>query len=256
MTTSAVTTESETPDEHGFVLTGDDVVHGHHLPMFHEPQHQYQVVARFEVSEHVRALIKEDFRTHPTSAYALVNNDNMLLEQIRSGQTTKFSAYLSRITPPEDPGPAVFTTIGWSFRARILQVLHYRKFDNAEYRDRLTYLLYGNGKAAALAHRATKAADFDQVVELSRLPVGIDPRDLEKSALEVRIPGLPERTITGGHYTENPLRASSCDAEVKVGDDWQKATLDIKASRWFDTTFINMHHASAYHSRTEAALFG
>jgi hypothetical protein len=235
----------EMPDEHGYVLTGDSFRHGHHLPMFHTPQHHYQVVFRFEFSEAVRDFIMKDRTGHPTAAYALVNTGGMLVGPIAKDKLP-FNAYLYRVTPGRD-GIASFESVGWSFRAGVTDVLNFRRFNPGDrYPEQLTYVLYGKEGEFALAHRPTKAEDFDQVVELKGLPSGLTEEQLAKTALTVRFPDLPERA-GGGHYKANPLTADSYAAEAETSPGiWERITIEIKSAPWFDTHFINSPMPGAY----------
>jgi hypothetical protein len=239
----------ETPDEHGFVLTGPSLRHGHHLPMFHFAQHRYQAVLRFGFSDAVRDTIKADAATHPTAVYALVNTGEMLLKSIAE-QKKPFNAYISRITP-QAKGHATFETIGWSFRVSVLETLKLRKFNDAdEFPEWLTYILYGQGDEVALAHRPTKADDFDQVLELKGLPDGLSDKQLAKGTVRVRFPKLAERPSGGGHYTKNPLPEPPYKAEAEVNKTWQPITIHIKSAPWFDTDFLNMANPDEHTSGT------
>jgi len=233
-----------TPDVHGFVMVGIETLFVYHLPMFFMQDHRYQLILQVSLPDYAMKQYIYDRQHHPNEVYIFNNvpEDLMTLPQISNGQLTSFIADISRGAPgPDGPNPAFIHNV----RATIERVVYFRPFDdNLNYPNYLSYILFGAGNEAHMAHFLTKYPDFDQVLDLAEVPSWLPPQQLE-AGVPINLPGFPNCHEDKQPYCSNPLT----EGIYKVQYEGQEPIYEISIGNcyWFDTAGINMPHDPCNH---------
>lgn len=232
------------PDIHGFVMVGIETLFVYHLPMFFMQDHRYQLILQVSLPEYAMKQYIRDRLQHPDEVYIFNNvpEDLMTLPQIHNGQLTSFIADISRGAPgPDGPNPAFIHNV----RATIKRVVYFRPFDdNLNYPTYLSYILFGAGNEAHMAHFLTKYPDFDQVLDLAEVPSWLPSPQLE-AGVPINIPGLHNCPGDKQIYCSNPLTLPSYEVQY----EGQEPVYEIKIGScyWFDTAGLNMPHDPCGH---------
>jgi len=159
------------------------------------------------------------------------NNYFVLPEMIKKGQ--KFRANIHYERTEAHPRHIVTEYISKNVTVEIVRIIHFRLFHPDDKRpDVLTYLLFGNGSEAFLAHYIGSYPDYDQPDFDQVLAVTIEPNQVhlnEKGASIVTIPGkdntwegrltLKNRAVDGRLTQDNP------EAPVQ---SWKQAGMEIR----------------------------
>jgi len=94
----------------------------------------------------------------------------------------------------------------------VTRVIHFRKFDPAAAKpDQLEYLLFGKGAELFLAHLATKAPDFDQVLSVKAPNHTFTDEEL-REAVPIVFPGRansPSKRIGGTEPITGQIKGTS-----------------------------------------------
>ncbi|HKO17580.1 MAG TPA: hypothetical protein VJU82_01715 [Acidobacteriaceae bacterium] len=249
---------TDTPDQHGFVMAGEQTLFLHHLAMFFMENHMYQVILRVSIPAAAMQTYVADRRQHPDTPYILGNlqTDLMTLPDIANGTVRSFAADIFRGLPND---PNKDTPLIHNVTTTVEQIVHYRHFDpNLGYPRLLSYLLFGAGGEAHLAHYLAQEPDFDHVLDLAAAPDWLAPSQLE-AGIQIDFVGLPNRPATPSQtYCSSPLTQPSYQVMYEGGPN----TYDVQigTSYWFETNIINATDPcaateDAHHVRHHARTF-
>ncbi|MCT2584519.1 hypothetical protein [Actinophytocola gossypii] len=225
MTTSH---DEETPDIHGFVLMGDQVVYGGHLAMFTMAAHRYQVVATFGFSAKVGKTYLDARHAAPTATFVVVNQEKLLLEKMVTER--KFTGSILKVVDNDlhDAKPIVSDV-----PVEITAVLHNRQFlDNGDYPPKPSYLLFGNGQEAHVTHYMTKKPDYQLLAAVSVTDSELTSAELAAGVL-VELQGVEENHTP----TTTPIPPGT--VVRALGPQGKKVTLKVTHTHWFDTKELN-----------------
>lgn len=170
-----------------------------HLPMFMAP-HNVQAILRIkgEAAERLGSSLDElgagDIHTLEPEKFELDDLDPSLGATKTSFLGTLYRGHFERGGKP----------IGDHLAVEVEQVVHFRRFaaDGTAARGKLTYLCFGDGDAAYLAHVITTPPDFDQVLH-------VDVASLSD---------MSEDDLRGGLMLTVPDRANNVDVRLRPGD--------------------------------------
>ena len=152
---------------HNMMLVGEKAVYLSHLPMFHPP-HQFQVIleAAFEkggkrlsgsyLTDRIQHAKVKMYTVEPTEVFVLPRM--WAAEGPRRAEFvgTVFRGHLER------GGEPINGLVG--IDVKVKRVVYARELPTAKRDEKLTYILFGDGKELFLAHQLSKAPDFDQIV--------------------------------------------------------------------------------------------
>jgi hypothetical protein len=233
--------EHEDPSVHSFILAGRETVFGYHLAMFGMAEHRYQVVLEYDLPNDITELYLKDRADHPDSWHAVRNTQDMVLPPIGDGTMTEYPARLDRVTQTGNGEDRIWEPISNGFTARITRVLNFRRFDDHEaFPAHLTYLIYGQGNEAHIAHRLVKRPHYEQIITLTRVPAGVTQDDLA-NAVELTIPTVPDNGHDGRPWTTRPLPDPAYDAQLhRTPGTPTPITLDLADERWWNITTLNV----------------
>lgn len=224
------------PDQHGFIMTGTETVFLNHLAMFHMRDHRYQLILRISLPDYAMSRYVADQQENPNTTYVLgnVQFDLMTIPQIQNGELNSFVADIFRGLPqdPNKDAPWIHNV-----RTTIERVVYYRHFDfSMAYPTSLTYLVYGAGTEAHMAHYMTKQPDFQHILSLVELPDWVPPQQLE-AAFHINVPGLPNNPLNAPTYCANPFTTD----KYRVNFQGQEDLYPIQIGRtiYFDTGSLN-----------------
>ncbi len=229
-----------TPDLHGFVMVGSQTLFLCHLPMFFMENHKYQVILKVNLPDYAMRHYADDRNQHPDEVYILGNvpTDLMTLPPIHNTQLVAFIADIFRGVPKD---PLKDTPLIHNVRVTIDRVVHFRHFDlTQDYPKALTYVLFGSGTEAHMAHYLTREPDFDHVLDLAEVPGWLPPAYLE-SGVNVSFPGLR----SSPPYCSNPLIEPAYQVQFQGQEELYP--IQIGTSFWFDTGGLNSKDPCAGH---------
>src|SRR5579862_2608132 len=140
---SYLAVNSDTPDQHGFVMLGLCDLFLHHLPMFGMQNHRYQVILAATLPAYAMTEYLSDRARNAEELYILgnIHTDLFTLAQIQNREIDSFMADIFRgvpLNPNTDP-PLVHKV-----QVDVDQIIYFREFDESqEYPGTLTYLIFG-----------------------------------------------------------------------------------------------------------------
>jgi hypothetical protein len=233
--------DEETPDIHGFVLMGEQLVYGGHLAMFTMAAHRYQVVATFGFGAEAKKAYLDAQHAAPTATFIVVNDEKLLLQKMVTDRT--FTGTILKVV---DNDLHNATPIVSAVPVEITTVLHNRQFNDTDaYPPKPSYLLFAQGSQAHVTHYMTKKPDYQLLADVSvvesdltpaELAAGVlvDLQDVEEDHTPSTNPIPPGRTVKG------------------LSRQGKKATLKVTSTRWFDTKELN--GSTGYSARLLEAL--
>jgi hypothetical protein len=159
---------------HGMVVVGEETVYLSHMPMFmdtHAVQYLLEVVLRSEAGD-ARQLYVDDRRRTGTAVYTLAPEPFRISDLVTlEGQRPKLTSFTGTLFRGhfERGGTEIIDPV----TVEVQRVVHFRHFDHHASRpEALNYLAFGKGNELFLAHRITKAPDFDQHIAVRHVPGG------------------------------------------------------------------------------------
>lgn len=218
----------DTPDLHGFVMTGGAQVFLSHLPMFYVENHCYEVLLGVTLQPEEHETYLRVAAENPDQAMILGNSAErkMTLQEMLSSGSFPAEAFVG--IPDESSKPYM------SPEVQVGPVLIFEHFNPAaQYPPTLTYYLYGAGDEAHLSHAMARPPDFQQELTLARVPEGVGPQELA-AGVPVSIPSLPTPPKP---VTADPLQGDRYKALLPNGTT---TTLEIARRHYFDSTMLNM----------------
>ncbi|HWO65025.1 MAG TPA: hypothetical protein VNO31_33820 [Umezawaea sp.] len=233
--------DEETPDIHGFVLVGEQVVHGGHLAMFTMAAHRYQVVAAFGFGTEVKQTYVDARNAAPTATFIVVNDEKLLLQKMVADRT--FAGSILKVVDNDlhDATPIVS-----GVPVEITAVLHNRQFRDAEdYPPKPSYLLFGQGSEAHVTHYMTKMPDYQLLADVSATDSDFTSAELAAGVL-VDLPDVEE------NHTPATTPIPPGTVVRALGPQGKKVTLTVTRTQWFDTKELN--GSTNYSARLLAAL--
>ncbi|ANZ41604.1 hypothetical protein BBK82_42305 [Lentzea guizhouensis] len=225
MTTSH---DEETPDIHGFVLMGEQVVHGGHLAMFTMAAHRYQVVATFGFGAEAKKTYVEARKAARTATFVVVNQEKLLLPKMLADR--RFTGTILKVVGNDlhNAVPIVSDT-----PVEITSVLYDRQFqDSGDYPPKPSYLLFGDGSQAHATHYMTKKPDY-------QLLVAVSVSDSELTAAELAAGVLVELQDVTENHTPATTPIPPDTVVHALSPQGKKVTLTVTHTHWFDTRELN-----------------
>jgi len=200
---------------HGMAIAGEQTVVLYHLPLFHSP-HNYQVIleATFTKSgSDPQSAYFNDRKRSGAKLYTLEPEPFVLPQLVAASPLRSFkaNAYRGHFEMIEDKDLDA-ARIGKDVDVNVTRVIHFRKFDPAAAKpDQLEYLLFGKGAELFLAHLATKAPDFDQVLSVKAPNHTFTDEEL-REAVPIVFPGRansPSKRIGGTEPITGQIKGTS-----------------------------------------------
>lgn len=222
--------DEETPDIHGFVLMGDQLVYGGHLAMFTMAAHRYQVIATFEFSAAVKKTYVDARQAAPTATFIVVNDEKLLLQDMVTNR--RFTGSILKVVDNDlhDAQPIVS-----GVPAEITLVLHNRQFhDTDEYPPKPSYLLFAQGSEAHVAHYMTKKPDYQLLADVTVTDSELTAAELA-AGVRVDLQGVEENHTP----TTTPIPPGT--TLHALSPQGKKVTLKVTSTQWFDTKELNGH---------------
>ena len=230
------------PDQHAFVMLGTETMFLWHLPMLRVDMdmHKYEFVLKAHLDPAAKRAWLEDRSRHGGEVYFLGNSDKdlMTIASLAIGAKTSFQASVWAGIPPKHR----YCSWPWEHQEPIVEaatvtierVVAYRHFDVQEnYPACPSYLLFGEGNEAYLAHRLTRQPDYDEVVILHGRPSWL-PEELLQAGVPVSFPGLAA--------TPTPCSTQLLNKTYTVeygGEPGAAYPVTIKQNLWFNTKIPN-----------------
>jgi hypothetical protein len=215
---------------HGMRVVGDQSIYLSHMGLFKNPCHDYQ--ALFEVSFtgsndpqsiYLNAQ-KSDIRKNE---FTLKPKNKFELPKLGSGAITSFKADIFE-GQYERP-----------ITVNIKRVLYFQPFEPAaKLSSNIQYLLFGNSKEQYVAHKLTRANDYDQILSV-KTPLNLKDSELSKAVI-LTLPNRP--TLNESDLFSKSLTAHTLPKPVvkinglvppqaiEVGSQYFRETCDYEAN--------------------------
>jgi hypothetical protein len=253
------------PSGHGFFMFGAEHLMLYHSSVFDATDHSYQMILKANLQPaSVRDFYQQnyenpDYECSTVSGYTwIVHNDSphqhFTLPHLFSGEVASFTGDLKFINTATGQyrHDCPQRESGANATVNVERMMYFRRYDlSADYPDQLTYLLFGMGDDAYMAHYLTKRNSsgsasappdplaFDDIVRIDR-PGWLPPsqEDVFSTVLEVKIPSVSVPTLP----TASPLGVQT-DHNVTVHgipSDGGPLTVHVRKSYRLDTRIINL----------------
>ena len=221
----------DAPGTHNFFMFGRKALYVSHMPMFTVEKHMYQVILRVSLPDAVMRGYLAGQGPHRTPWNLMNSAEEITLPQIKAGTLTSFEVDVYKDYSNADAAP-VEPAFARNVTLTVDEVVHFRHFgfDIPRPRHR-TYLLFGRGGEAHLAHYIARDPDFEHIVTLGSAPAWLSPDQLAACA-EICLADVPSLPIP----CADPLMEKSYPVLFQGRPD-ARATLDLNgaSSVWFST---------------------
>ncbi|GAA4277494.1 hypothetical protein [Aquimarina mytili] len=250
--------KQEVPDAHGgYVVVGKESVYYCHIPMFSNPNHQYQIIAEFDLGEDVQKRLVSFYEKNNEAPYFLANlsqwskvdAESMVLADMFLNEKGEYN----QDDKKELRYDIFYNNFPWvdgvehlindgqfmekekavtQSKKAVLENLivfhHYTLDDHAMYPPNLTYYLFGKGDEAFISHYVLKGPSFQHIVKLKEVPAGITPEELQKGMV-ITFPGM---AMSETNYIDKaPLTEPSYDVVISGKKGLHK--IDLEKHLWF-----------------------
>jgi hypothetical protein len=224
---------ANTPDQHGFIMAGTNILYICHLPMFSTQNHMYQITLEVAIPDYAKSQYLKDKILNPASFYVLGNiqGDLFTIPDLMLGKRQSFVADIFR-GMPEDPNKD--EALIHNVPTLVKRVVYARHFDfGITYPSDLSYVVFGNSQEAFLDHYMTKEEDFMNLVELTEVPnwLPADQLAISSNLGFVNYSNVPTPLKT-------PLMQGTY--EVNFQGQPESYALQVGKSFYFDTAILNM----------------
>lgn len=155
----------ETPSTHSFVVVGRESIFLHHIALYHDSNHQYEVTLEATLDDAAAQKAYQDYRTKYGDELTVLDPEYFILGELDNGTRTSFKAkfFRQQWSAPIDGLQDVVV--------RVTRKITFRHFAHSDvYPSRLTYQVVGSAHEAFLIHRLTEAPNFQQVIKLDKVP--------------------------------------------------------------------------------------
>jgi hypothetical protein len=220
----------DTPNSHGMFMLGTSTLYLSHMPMFTKQDHYYQLTLQARLDKASMQTYLADKAAHPDQVYNLINLDSDLftLPALVSGGVKSYTAVIYR-GYSNSGGGTPGTQIVAKATVTPVRVIYFRAFDqNTPRPQRLTYMLFGDGKEAHLDHYIAADPDYQQLATLAKVPAWLSPAQLQAGvAVTFAQPVTPVGCVS-------PLPSGDTPVSFQ-GIASAPATLRLGASYWYST---------------------
>ncbi|MFN0120771.1 MAG: hypothetical protein ACKV2V_09745 [Blastocatellia bacterium] len=237
------------PATHNMLIVGQQTVFLSHLPMFSEPgapsPHRYQAILEASFTKAAAtadALYFNDRRKNPGVKIYTLNPGEFILPDMMRNPAPAAEAFRAKVFRGHLERPTrklLLPDVG----VKIRRVVHFREFTPAATApDHLEYILFGKGKELFLAHRISRAPDFDQVLAITASGHNLTDEELGKglrvivdrpNALASRLTEKQEAPV---EVREAPGGASLFRMTVKVLSELYFEEGELRVPADFDST--------------------
>jgi plastocyanin len=243
----------ETPSTHSFVVIGRNSIYLHHIALFQDSNHQYEVTLEATLDDPAAQKAYQAYRQQYGDELTILDPENFILSELDTGARTSFHAkfFRKRWEAPIDGLQGVVV--------RVKRKILFRHFAVSDiYQPRLTYQLVGSEQETFLIHRISAAPNFQEVVKLAKPPDFVSAQLLASSpdlvVIDKELVGddtyaLKAAVLSNGTHilfgpppgTLNPT-APTTDGEelsVKLAQDTAVHKLTVDKSIYFDVRILN-----------------
>lgn len=153
----------ETPSTHSFVVVGRDSIYLHHISLFQDANHQYEVTLEAGLEDPAAQKAYQAYRKQYGYELTVLDPEYFILGELDTGKRTSFRAsfFRKRWEVPIDGLQGVVVRV-----KRKLLFRHFAATDS--YPPRLTYQMVGSGQEVFLIHRISAAPNFQEVFKLAK----------------------------------------------------------------------------------------
>jgi plastocyanin len=249
----AVGPAREAPSTHSFVVMGRESMYLHHIALFQDANHQYEVTLEATLEDPGAQKAYQAYRKQYGDELTVIDPENFILGEIESGKRTSFHANFFR-KQWESPIDGLQKVV-----VRVKRKILFRHFANDDaYAPRLSYPLIGSGQEAFLIHRISASPNFQEVIKLTKPPDFIDAESLasapdlivvDKQIAADDTYALRAAVLSNGtHILMGPPpgtltpKAPTTDGEeltVRLGSETTTHKITVDKSIYFDVRILN-----------------
>ncbi len=250
--------KKEIPDAHGgYVVVGKNSVYYCHIPMFSNPNHQYQIIAELDLGADVQKHLSTFYEKNNEAPYFLANlsqwskvdAESMVLADMFLNEKGEYNQddkkeirydifynnfpWMDGVDHIISDGQFIKDNkaVTVSKKATLENLIvyhHYTLDDNAMYPPNLTYYLFGKGDEAFISHYVLKGPSFQHIVKLKEAPSGISKQEL-RNGMMISFPGL---AMSESKYIDKkPLTETSYEVVISGKKGLHK--INLEKHLWF-----------------------
>jgi plastocyanin len=243
----------ETLSTHSFVVFGTDTMYLHHIALFQDANHQYEVTLEGVLDDPAAQKAYQAYRKQYGDELTVIDPEYFILSELDTGKHTSFHAnfFRKKWELPIDGLQGVVVRV-----KRKILFRHFSPSDN--YPPRLTYQLVGSAREAFLIHRIAAAPNFQEVIKLAKVPEFLDAESIacapdlfvvdkaietdDTYALRVAVLsngthillGPPPRTLS-----PTPPTADGEELTIQLANETETHKVVAKTSIYFDVQILN-----------------
>ena len=252
-TPQAIGTPKETSSTHSFVVFGTDTMYLHHIALFQDANHQYEVTLEGALDDPAAQKAYQAYRKQYGDELTVIDPEYFILSELDTGARTSFHANFFRKkweSPIEGlQGVVVRVTRKILFR-------HLSPSDN--YPPRLTYQVVGSAQEAFLIHRIAAAPNFQEVIKLAKVPEFLDAESIacapdlfvvDKAIARDDTYALRAAVLSNGTHillgppprilTPTPPTANGEELTIQLANETATHTVVAQTSIYFDVQILN-----------------
>jgi plastocyanin len=252
-TPQALGAPRETPSTHSFVVFGTDTMYLHHIALFQDANHQYEVTLEGTLDDPAAQKAYQAYRKQYGDELTVIDPEYFILGELDTGQRTSFHAnfFRKKWEAPIDGLQGVVVRV----KTKIL-FRHLSRSDN--YPPRLTYQVVGSAREAFLIHRITAAPNFQEVIKLAKVPEFLDAESIacapdlfvvDKAIVTDDTYALRVAVLSNGTHillgpppqtlSPTPPTADGEELTIQLANETESHKVVAKTSIYFDVQILN-----------------
>jgi plastocyanin len=243
----------ETPSTHSFVVVGRESIFLHHIALYHDSNHQYEVTLEAALEDPAAQKAYQAYRAQYGDELTVLDPEYFILGELNDGSRTSFKAKFFRQewTAPIDGLQDVVV--------RVKRKIVFRHFAHSDlYPSRLTYQLVGSAHEAFLINRITEAPNFQQVIKLDKVPDFLSATSVAASpdlfvvdkrlasddmySLKAAVLSNGTHILLGpppGTLTPSPPTAEGEELTIQMAGDTATHKVKVEKNVYFDIRILN-----------------
>ena len=249
----ATGTPKETSSTHSFVVFGTNTMYFHHIALFHDSNHQYEVTLEGVLEDPAAQKAYQAYRKQYGDELTVIDPEYFILDELDTGKRTSFHANFFRKKWESPIGGLQGVVV------RVTRKILFRHFSPSDnYPPRLTYQVVGSAQEAFLIHRIAAAPNFQEVIKLAKVPDFLDSESLacapdlyvvDKAIARDDTYALRAAVLSNGTHillgppprtlTPTPPTANGEELTIQLANETATHKVVAQTSIYFDVQILN-----------------
>ena len=243
----------ETPSTHSFVVVGQDSLYLHHIALFQDANHQYEVTLEAALDDPAAQKAYQAYRAKYGDELTVLDPEYFILGELDTGTRTSFHAkfFRKQWEAPIDGLQNVVVRV-----KRKILFRHFAVDDN--YPPRLTYQVVGSPREVFMIHRIAEAPNFQQVIKLANPSAFLSPQEIasnpdlfvaDKAIASEDLYTLKSAVLSNGTHillgpplgilTPNPPTSEGEELTVQLANETTTHKAVVDKNIYYDVRILN-----------------